>query len=125
LRDHSEPDDVVATNVHCRLAPPNKCDSRHFWVSAYSERRVLIEGWAYAESTLARAPRWKRSYLRIPYRDQSRLAANDAAFAQPSLMSWFVREYGVSWLLVERADPALNRYAKLRFRAGVCSVYEV
>ncbi|MEV6151247.1 hypothetical protein AB0L53_12985 [Nonomuraea sp. NPDC052129] len=126
LRDHSSPDDVVATNAHCRPVGWKVCDSRHFWVSAYSERRVLVEGWAYAQSTMSRSEPFGVSYLALPFADQARLAANDAMFRQPSAenVARLVREYGVKWALTEN-DTALDGFATLRFRSGQCSVYEL
>ncbi|MEV0350343.1 hypothetical protein AB0H88_31570 [Nonomuraea sp. NPDC050680] len=126
LRDHSSPDDVVATNAHCRPVGWKVCDSRHFWVSAYSERRVLVEGWAYAQSTMSRSEPFGTSYLALPFADQARLAANDAMFRQPSAenVARLVREYGVKWAFTEN-DAALDGFATLRFRSGQCSVYEL
>ncbi|MEV1245895.1 hypothetical protein [Nonomuraea sp. NPDC049750] len=126
LRDHSSPDDVVATNAHCRPVGWKVCDSRHFWVSAYSERRVLVEGWAYAQSTMSRSEPFGLSYLALPFADQERLAANDTMFRQPSAenVARLVREYGVKWALTEN-DTALDGFATLRFRSGQCSVYEL
>ncbi|MEU7741539.1 hypothetical protein [Nonomuraea sp. NPDC049158] len=126
LRDHSSPDDVVATDAHCRPVGWKVCDSRHFWVSAYSERRVLVEGWAYAQSTMSRSEPFGISYLALPFADQARLAANDAMFRQPSAenVARLVREYGVKWAFTEN-DTALDGFATLRFRSGQCSVYEL
>ncbi|MEU8145254.1 hypothetical protein [Nonomuraea sp. NPDC048901] len=126
LRDHSSPDDVVATNAHCRPVGWKVCDSRHFWVSAYSERRVLVEGWAYAQSTMSRSEPFGTSYLALPFADQARLAANDAVFRQPSAenVARLVREYGVKWAFTENG-VALDSFATLRFRSGQCSVYEL
>lgn len=126
LRDHSSPDDVVATNAHCRPVGWKVCDSRHFWVSAYSERRVLVEGWAYAQSTMSRSEPFGTSYLALPFADQARLAANDAVFRQPSAenVARLVREYGVKWAFTENG-AALDSFATLRFRSGQCSVYEL
>ncbi|HUR08791.1 MAG TPA: hypothetical protein VM347_40060, partial [Nonomuraea sp.] len=126
LRDHSSPDDVVATNAHCRPVGWQVCDSRHFWVSGYSERRVLVEGWAYAQSTMARSTPFGTSYLALPFADQARLAANDAVFRQPSAenIARLIHEYGVKWAFTEN-DTALDGFAKLRFRSGACSVYEL
>ncbi len=42
LKEHSNPDQLVATNTHTWRAA-----TRNFWVSGYTERRVLVEGWAY------------------------------------------------------------------------------
>lgn len=49
VRDQSAPGDVLATNVHClATGPDGYCDPRSFWLSAYAERRVLVEGWGFA-----------------------------------------------------------------------------
>nr|SBO92137.1 hypothetical protein BN4615_P1651 [Nonomuraea gerenzanensis] len=124
LRDHSSPDDVVATDLHCRYDWWQVCDSRHFWVSGFSERRVLVEGWAYAESTLSRARLFERSYLAVPFADRARLAANDGVFRAPTADSVraLAREYGVEWLFT-RINPELGKYAELRFQKGGIAVY--
>ncbi|NUP01527.1 MAG: hypothetical protein HOW59_26755 [Nonomuraea sp.] len=127
LRDHSAPDDVVATDLHCRNpAAARSCDSRHFWVSGFSERRVLVEGWAYAESTLSRAELFVTPYLRVPYADQARLAANDAVFRAPTAenVRHLARTYGVKWLFTG-TNPALEKFAELRFRNAGFSVYKL
>ncbi|MEU6725195.1 hypothetical protein ABZ917_15930 [Nonomuraea wenchangensis] len=126
LREHSRPGDVVATDLHCRPVIAPGCDSRHYWVAAFSERRVLVEGWAYAESTLSRAGAYGGSYLSVPFADAARLAANDAVFAAPTREN--VRRlaggYGVRWLFT-RVNPELDGYAALRFRNRAFSVYEL
>ncbi|MEU6793398.1 hypothetical protein ABZ907_17005 [Nonomuraea wenchangensis] len=126
LREHSRPGDVVATDLHCRPVIAPECDSRHYWVAAFSERRVLVEGWAYAESTLSRAAAYGGSYLSVPFADAARLAANDAVFAAPTREN--VRRlaggYGVRWLFT-RINPELDGYAALRFRNRAFSVYEL
>ncbi|WP_188191013.1 hypothetical protein [Nonomuraea sp. SYSU D8015] len=126
LRDHSSPDDVVATDLHCRPVPGRTCDSRHFWVSGFTERRVLVEGWGYAESTLSRTRLFVNSYLRVPFADQARLAANDAVFAAPTAdnVRRLAREYGVRWLFTG-PNPELAKFARLRFRNATSSVYEL
>jgi len=131
LREHSGPDDVVATDGHCRPVRSPYCDSRHYWVSAYSERRVLVEGWAYAESTLSRAPLAEVSYLSLDFADPARLVANDAAFLSPSAenIGRLAQKYRVKWLFVDESrkeiSPELGRFARLRFRSGACSIYQI
>ncbi|SDL26122.1 hypothetical protein SAMN05421874_118103 [Nonomuraea maritima] len=126
LRRHSAPRDVVATDLHCLHPRWIECDSRHYWVSAFTQRRVLVEGWAYAESTLGRARLFGTPYLTLPYADPARLAANDAAFREPSAHN--VRElavkYGVKWLFT-RINPELEVFARLRYRNAAFSVYEI
>ncbi|MBF8187621.1 hypothetical protein ITP53_18140 [Nonomuraea sp. K274] len=126
LRDHSSPGDVVATDLHCRPVRWPACDSRHFWVSGFSERRVLVEGWAYAESTLSRTELFGASYLMVPFADPGRLAANDAVFARPSAenVRHLAQKYGVKWLFTG-INHRLDKFAQLRFRNATSSVYEL
>lgn len=126
LRDHSSPGDVVATDLHCRLRTPRKCDSRHYWVSGFTERRVLVEGWAYAESTLSRVELFTMSYLKVPFADPARLAANDAVFAAPTAenVQSLARKYRVKWLFTG-PNQELEKFATLRFRNTTSSVYEL
>ncbi|MBT2226407.1 hypothetical protein [Nonomuraea sp. NEAU-A123] len=131
LRDHSSPDDLVAANAHCRR-PAGRCDNRHFWISAYAERRILVEGWGYINGANSRAALIGRPTMgTIEFRDPKRLADNDAAFLQPTTetVGGLRDTYGVRWLFVDDRYPALTselgRFAALRFRAGHCWVYEV
>lgn len=104
---HSSPDDVVATNIHCVSARASRCDNRTFWVSALTERRVVIEGWGYTPDTNVQYKLGRRNaFLPVPY--PRRLAVNDAAFKRPSAktVGRLVDEYGVDWLFVGRRHPA-------------------
>ncbi|GAA2895273.1 hypothetical protein GCM10010517_59990 [Streptosporangium fragile] len=130
LRAHSTPDDVVATNLHCRLGYEDPCDGREFWVAALTERRVLVEGWTY---TAANMDSWRTGQVAeyLPFWDPERLRANDAVFRAPSAEA--VRRlrdgYGVRWLFVNErlagASPDLGAFATLRHRSGDCAVYEL
>ncbi|GAA4206620.1 hypothetical protein GCM10022252_69010 [Streptosporangium oxazolinicum] len=148
LRAHSDPGDLVATNAHCVWGREEPCDSRHFWLSALSERRVLVEGWTYTASNL---DRWRpgRSMTGLPFWDEERIRLNDAAFREPSATSTrLLRErYGVRWLLAEEPGPGpepdpgstgstggtghtgnvgnIGDFADLRFRSGAYAVYRL
>ncbi len=105
LARHSSPDDVVATNAHCRY-PELPCDNRHFWISAYTERRIVVEGWGYTPATnVSAVPGLASAYLPMPFPE--RLAINDAAFQTPSAATIrrLVSGYGVSWLFVSKDYP--------------------
>ncbi len=123
-RDHSTPADVVATNVHCRAVINGWCDARTFWLSAYAERRVLVEGWAFA-------PRVAAVGAFTPFWDQDLLRRNDAAFTAPTAAG--LRElrdrHGVRWLVVDRSveveSPELARLARLDFDNGRMAVYRL
>ncbi|MER6170496.1 hypothetical protein [Streptosporangium sp. NPDC001681] len=130
LRAHSDPDDLVATDTHCRGKSENPCDSREFWVSALTERRVLVEGWAFSP---ANYQHWHRGLVaeHLPFWDQERIQLNDAAFRSPSAASIqrLRTRYGVRWLFVDEqhtgADSKIGDGANLRFRSGDYAVYEV
>ncbi|GGO65540.1 hypothetical protein [Nonomuraea cavernae] len=130
LRDHSDPGELVATNVHCRLGYESPCDSRAFWAAALSERRMLVEGWAYTATNLDGRRPGGRVVTR-PFWDRDRLRANDAVFERPSAgaVRRLRERYGVRWLFVDerRTGPgsALETFADLRFRTGDFGVYRL
>jgi hypothetical protein len=131
LRDHSRPDEAVATNAICTASDAAVCDLNHFSVAAYTSRRVLVESWIYETRTQDRAAREHVEDASVPFWDVRRLVDNDAAFQHPSPAT--VRRlrdrYGVRWLFVDRRRdrpaPALDRYAHLRYAAGDWAVYTI
>lgn len=131
LRDHSDPGDLVATNLHCfQTDAHNVCDARHFWVSGYSERRVLVEGWAYTTNAIASGMAAGVSDRTVPFWDQPLLALNDRAFSEPSpaVLAELRDAHGVRWLFADltAADSeALGTNADLRYLQGDFAVYEL
>jgi hypothetical protein len=131
VRDHSDPDELLATNTHCRLEVDGRCDHRHFWIAAFAERHVLVESWGYTASASKRIPEYKGVWYYLPYWNSELLADNDRLFSDPTKANADrLREhYGVRWLVVdERFDPpapGLGDVAKERFRAGDTVVYEL
>ncbi len=131
LRNQSDPNDLVVTNLHCRSEPPTPdlCDARHFWVSAYTERHILVEGWSYTPAV----GRYAASLdiplsVTNPFWDPLLLATNDRAFSDPSpaTLASLRERFGVRWLYADltRADPAaLGAAADLRYRLGNFAVY--
>jgi hypothetical protein len=102
IQAHSSPDEVVMTNVHCDVAVPSsddECDARHFWMSAVSQRRFVVEGWAYT----ARSGAWTDQF----WGSRALLAANDRIFTHPhsGALRRFSANHAVSWLLVDRRAP--------------------
>jgi hypothetical protein len=125
VHEHSEPDDIVATNAHCRAIIDGWCDSRTFWLSAYTERSVLIEGWAFAPRavTLGISPFG-------PFWDQPLFQLNEAAFYAPTAeVLAQLRDRGVRWLVVDREAgteaPGLASLAERRLDNGRVAVYEI
>jgi hypothetical protein len=124
VRDHGTPRDVLVTNVHCLAVVNGWCDARSFWLSAYAERRVLVEGWSFA-------PRVAALGAYTPFWDQELLRRNDEAFTAPTAHG--LRElrdgYGVRWLVVDRTvgveSPELAGLARLAYDNGRMAVYEL
>ncbi|MDQ7903149.1 hypothetical protein RB614_01270 [Phytohabitans sp. ZYX-F-186] len=117
---------MVATNAHCLL--PEKaglCDARSFWLSAYTERSVLVEGWAFAPRVVGQPQGpW------VPFWEPALLAANDAAFYEPTPdVLRALRARGVRWLVVDRdvrlESPDLAALAPLRFENSRMAVYSL
>ncbi|MGL5818708.1 MAG: hypothetical protein ACRCYR_14170 [Phycicoccus sp.] len=126
LRSNSDPDTVVLVNRHCSAPRPpvprpgaRLCDTRRWFVSAFSERQVFLESWAYT-STAYRLNPGARSAASYPYWDPRRLALNDGFYAAPSddaARQLWCR--GVRWVHVDRMlprSPELGRFTTLRFR---------
>ncbi|MGI5245976.1 hypothetical protein [Dactylosporangium sp. CA-139066] len=130
LRGHSDPDDLVATNAHC-LIYEGRCSNLHFSMTAYSERRMLVEGWGFATTAHEEAARLGAWVGAVPYWRPEVLAANDAVFADPSEANVRVLRdrYRVRWLFVDETQstvsPHLATFARFRYRSGVCAVYEL
>ncbi|MEV6980535.1 hypothetical protein AB0M95_04650 [Sphaerisporangium sp. NPDC051017] len=130
LRDHSAPDDLVATNSHCHWGRRDPCDAGQFWAAALTERRVLVEGWRY---TTRANDRWRpgQDYRYPPFWDQELLRLNDAAVNTPTAASLgLLRDrYHVRWLLVDLRltgpGSSLDALAGLRFRSGDYAVYRL
>ena len=130
IRDHSKPSDRLATNSHCTpVYTERKCDGRNFWLSAYAERRVLVEGWAYTPTAQSR----KDSHAAIngPFWDQELLRVNDRAFSRPTKQDLddLATKYGVRWLVFDtnfdRPPARLAALATYRLTAGAIAVYEL
>jgi hypothetical protein len=131
LRDHSDPDDLVATNAHCLVVTADGCTNLHFSVAAYTERRMLVEGWGFTTTAHVRAGELNTWVGYVPYWRPDVLAANDAAFTDPSAATVHrLRDrYGVRWLFADETQPGysprLAEVARLRYRSGACAVYEL
>lgn len=130
LRRNSEPGDLVATNAHCIIVYRNLCDSRHFWLAALSERRVLVEGWAYSNRANKIGLTTGANPSLLPYWNREQLAANDAAFTAPTpAVIERLRATGVRWLFADhRAGPVsdqLKQYVRLRHATLDVTIYEI
>lgn len=127
----AEPFDLVATNVHC-LNPPTRpgCDSRSFWVSGHTQRRVLVEGWGYTTQAHEQHGVDGVSSRAVPFHDQELLAINEAAFYTPTDEAMeALRGLGVRWLFADATAGPLSgdigRYAELAHESGSVRIYRL
>lgn len=129
LKAHSAPADRVLTNAHCGPVRPRKgktCDARHFWMSALSERRFVIEGWAY---TARSSSDWTAGF----WGDRELLERNDKLFVAPDRERFhrFLADHPAKWMFVDVRYPAdlealmALPEVRLRFEAGDYRVLEV
>jgi hypothetical protein len=105
----SERDDLVMTNKHCQSGSVvgGGCDPRWFGISAFAERRVLVEGWSYTRLSEG-----------VPYEDvywqPELLARNDAFLADPDVPTCrFFVDQGVDWILVDKREAWSERLAEV------------
>ncbi|MDQ6687617.1 MAG: hypothetical protein M3Z50_08410 [Actinomycetota bacterium] len=131
LRDHSSARDVVATNVHCRVVTAPSCDHRTTWVAGFTERQVLLEGWAYTSDSAKYAAQQHRPVPYVAYWKPQVLRANDSAFTRPTeqRIDTLLRRFGVRWLFVDKRFPVnlprLKRVARLELDRLYYAVFRI
>jgi hypothetical protein len=130
LRTHAGSDDVVMTNRHCATPrnPLPQCDARRWLVSAFAQRQMFIESWAYTSSAVKSNPTGTSSIVG-PFWNPADLALNDGFYTAPTADAarglWC---RGVRWVYVDRLLPTsadLDTYAPLRLRNVDAEVREL
>ena len=130
LKEHSSPDDVLMTNNHCRQQIADPCDRRRFFVGAFAERRVLIEGWTYSKPAAKLYPTYGSfNFADSLFWDQELLELNDGFIKSPDAAAaaelW---DLGVRWVVEWRAAPHaedLAPYAKKVQQGRAVTVYKL
>jgi hypothetical protein len=130
LRLRSAPDELVATNAHCRIPERVRCDSRAFWLSGYAERRVLLEGWAYTVQANLAAEREGAIYGR--FWNPELEARNDGVFVDPNpnTAGLLKERYGVDLLFVDERfgkvdEERMSRVAVRIYDRGDCEIWRL
>jgi len=117
VRRHTASCDVLAVNNHYLLAPGS--DSRYFYYSAFAERMVFLESWAYPAH-------WPGEPQPFP----ARLALNELAVSRgdPVALRQLQRD-GVSYVLIDkthgRGAPEPPGVSRLVFANQALDVYEL
>ncbi len=130
VRDRSDPDDLFATNAHCGLPDQEPCRNAAFWMSAWAERRAVVEGWGFtARANATGDTLW--AVLTAPFWDPELLALNDEVFLRPGQESLdaLLERFAVRWLIVDRRFPAdlpgLRKLMPVHQRFGEVVVFDV
>jgi hypothetical protein len=123
VRDHSLPGEVVATNSHCARLTRECGQADSFWLSAYSERTILLEGWAFAPRTMALG--------RSEFWDQDLYRLNEDSFYSPTEqgLSRLKTAHGVRYLVAVRQVGAessrLREMAEAVYDNGQVAIYDL
>jgi hypothetical protein len=132
LNAHSDPDDIVATNVFCvptRYRP--SCRHAAFWVAALTGRQLLIGSWGYTEQNLKNYGRGGTvRYQRLPSPWPDRVALSLAAVRSPNPATMAaLKRRGVRWIFADRRataiSPNLDKYATLEYRNADVMVFRL
>ncbi|MBT2448976.1 hypothetical protein J7F03_18115 [Streptomyces sp. ISL-43] len=134
VRAHSDPGDVLVTNSHGwelnDAHGPGFENTRSWWLGAYSERSVLIEGWAYAPRMMA-LTRGDGIGYDGPFWDQALFKLNEDAVYRPTqaILRRLHDEYRVRYVVVLRTagaeSPRLGELAQKEFDNKQVAVYRI
>ena len=104
IRSHSTPADKVITNKHCSSGTlaDQDCNYRWFAVAAWTERRVLVEGWAYTQN--GTSPDWVQDELDLGDRFISSPTVTDKRKLQ---------SLGVKYVYVDKRDAYSTNLASV------------
>ncbi|MFM9096498.1 MAG: hypothetical protein ACKOQL_06660, partial [Actinomycetes bacterium] len=123
VKNNSNINDVLVTNRHC-VGPEekNSCIARVFSLTALSERRTFIEGWAYTTCPL-------REALNNEYWDQSLLELNQKVVEKSDPLSTSVlTQYGARWLIIDQRRPHADDFSNIaekKFQSGQVQVWKI
>lgn len=130
LRDHSGRTELVMTNRHCANPRAANCDSRRFFVAAYTERQVLVEGWAYTPTAVALSVATRdTAHAYVPYWKPDVLHLNDAFLQAPTRdQAQQLWDRGVRWLFIDKVVEHTSHFgdlAHLRHETDHALVFEL
>jgi hypothetical protein len=127
IRDETPDDSVVAVNNQW-IDPGNQAPLE-FIYSAFTERRVFLEGWGYSQRTRELGLTGTAGGAN-PFQD--RLDLNEAAFdGDAHALETLARDYGVRYLIVDRLNgtpvdlDALRRSARVVYDVPEAVVFEL
>ncbi len=127
IRENTPKNAVIAVNEH--YVDETKLDPRYFDYSAFSERRIFLEGWAYTVAA------YRSGYADVitgkasAYPDRSELCSRVFEHGDEAAINLLIQEYGVTHLLVDRvhghATPKLDALATRVFDHADVTIYQI
>lgn len=118
LRDETPEDAVIAVSNQYEYDVTSRYPS-YYWYSAFGERRVFLEGWAFSARSNALGFGEVLAGNAVPYPERLRL--NEAVFERGDAraLGILVRDHGVRYLLVDEVHgggaPAAQRFGSVVF----------
>ena len=128
IRTNTSTDAVLAVNNY-RERNAHYYGATYFYYSAFSERRVFLEGWLFTVASWNILGEDALTSKRVPFPERYRL--NEAVFkrADPNALNVLVRDYGVRYLVADKVQgtftPALSRLGRVAFDNPAVTVYAV
>ncbi len=132
LRQHSNPNAVVATNMLCWPLGATGPHCRHnvMWLSGISGRRTVLSDWTYSAASMS------RYNATVPYTDlpspwpyRQRLSLATVVSPTPDNLRRLTTLYGAAWLFVDdratSVSSSLARLASLRYHSEHISIYHL
>lgn len=132
LNAHSDPDDIVVTNVFC--SPPGfqpRCQHNSFWVAGLTGRRLVLGGWSYTARNLTESSAAGVAYKRYrsPWPERLRLSLAAVRRPSPPILARLQDNYAARWIFADRrataVSPRLAELADLQYRNEDVVIYEL
>ncbi len=132
LRQHTEPDAVVSTNMMCwPLGTHNRrCRHPFMWLQGISGRRTVMGDWLYSSASLDRYDgTFPYARMPSPWPDRVRLSREAVMAPTPAVLGRLRTQFGARYLFADsRATPIspdLPGLASLVYRSEHIQIYRL
>ncbi|MCW1970229.1 MAG: hypothetical protein KIH69_019125, partial [Anaerolineae bacterium] len=128
VRANTDPAAILAVNNQ-RLLQRFPGNGYYWYYSAYSQRRVFLEGWVYTDRARRLGYTQVQDEAFHPFADRAELNRRVFDQADPTALATLVRDFGVGYLLVDKqhgtASPELGKLGRVVFENTALLVYDV
>jgi hypothetical protein len=132
LRQHTDPNAVVATNIFCWPMGTREAHCRHnlMWLSGISGRRTVLSDWTYSAASLRRYNA-TIAYTRLssPWPDREQLSIAAVVAPTPENLGQLRTQYSAQWIFADNRATAIStdlaRLATLAYHSAHISIYRL